>query len=166
MKPAAIYVLLGGLTGPDGYADSRGMIDLAARLRQFARVETYPWSDEMIAAQHIRALPADQVVIVIGYSGGGSRATWLAGQIYPRKINLLVAYDPSPWWQMTPLRDNVEKAICYHNQAPLMFGLGGAYLSGHPEHIENVEIAEQHLAVDYDESLHQKTIEAVKAAVA
>ncbi len=103
--------------------------------------------------------------VLIGYSGGGSRATWVAGAVYPRPIKLLVAYDPSPWWQMTPLRDNVERALCYHNNAPLMFGLGGGQLTG-AAHIENTEISEQHLAVDYDPNLHAHTVEAVRETVA
>ena len=49
---------------------------------------------------------------------------------------------------MTPLRDNVQHALCYHNNAPLMFGLGGG------------------LAVDYDPNLHARTLEAVRKAAA
>jgi hypothetical protein len=156
-----IFVLLGGLYGPDGEADSHGMVDLAERLKPYGKVTTHFWSNFESVAAAIKQLPADVSSILIGYSGGGSRATWVAGAVYPRPIKLLVAYDPSPWWQMTPLRDNVQRALCYHNNAPLMFGLGGGQLTG-AAHIENTEISEQHLAVDYDQNLHARTIDAVR----
>lgn len=159
-----IFVLLGGLFGPDGAADSRGMIALGKQLAQFAPVTTMYWSDYARAIAAIKSAPAEDVVILIGYSGGGSRVTWVAGAVAPRPIKLLVAYDPSPSWQMTPLKGNVERALCYHNDAPMMFGLGGAELAG--KQVENVEIAEQHLAVQFDQALHARTIEAVKEAAA
>jgi pimeloyl-ACP methyl ester carboxylesterase len=160
-----IIVLLGGLFGPDGSVDSRGMIDLAARLKPFGGVTVVYWSSYETAISQILATPKDDPIILVGYSGGGSRATWVAGAVYPRPIKLLVAYDPSPSWQMTPLKTNVERALCYHNNTPLMLGLGGGEITG-VAHIENIEIAEQHLALQYDESLHQRTIAAVKEAAA
>lgn len=161
---AHIYVLLGGLFGPDRAADSRGIIKFAERLKPFGNVSVLYWSDYEKVIGQIKELPEDVPVILIGYSGGGSRATWVAGAVHPRPIKLLVAYDPSPSWQMTPLARNVERALCYRNSSPLMLGLGGGALHG--ASVENVEIAKQHLAVQYDQTLHQRTIAAVKQAVA
>jgi pimeloyl-ACP methyl ester carboxylesterase len=164
-QQAHIFVLRGGLVGPDGAIDSIGMDQLAERLKEFGHVTTLFWNDFGYAIQMIKHLLEDDKIIIIGYSGGGSRATWVAGAVYPSKIKLVVAYDPSPWWQMAPLKDNVEKAICYHNNAPLMFGLGGGHLTGHENYLENVEIAEQHLTVQFDRRLHERTIAAVRAVV-
>lgn len=155
-----IYILLGGMTGPDGWIDSRGMISLGKSLEPYGTVVVRTWSQYPKVIKEIKKLPKDDKVILIGYSGGGSRATWVAGAVYPRTIDLLIAYDPSPSWQMTHIRDNVKKAINYHNNSPLMFGLGGGIIKG--KHIENVEIAEQHLAVQFDSHLHQRTIREVK----
>ena len=67
-----------------------------------------------------------------------------------------MAYDPSPRWQMEPLKGNVTKAVCYHNNWPLMFGLGGGQLTG--PNVETVEVSEQHLLVQYDNTLHGRTL--------
>jgi|SRR5215831_5815762 len=158
-----IYVLLGGLYGPDGAVDSGGMIDLARRLKPYGTVEIRFWSDYERVIHEIVLLPKDEHVILVGFSGGGSRATWVAGAVNPREIALLVAYDPSPRWQMTPLHANVLKAICYHNNSPLMFGLGGGHLQG--RQVTEVDIGEQHLLVQYDERLHTMTINAIKETV-
>ena len=46
---------------------------------------------------------------------------------------------------------------------PLMLGLGGAQLRG--QSVENIPISQQHLAVQFDESLHQKTIAEIEKLV-
>ena len=109
-----VYVLLGGFAGADGYMDSSGMLLLARRIAWIPHtwVESYNWADWVTAANRIWALPTkDTRVAVIGYSGGGSRATWLANSILHKKIDLVVTYDPSPAWQMQNLPPNVKKAI-------------------------------------------------------
>src|SRR2546427_712487 len=60
----------------------------------------------------------------------------------------------APWCRS--LGKNVAKAICYCNTMPLMLGLGGAQLRG--QSVETVPISQQHLAVPFDASLHQRTI--------
>ena len=57
---------------------------------------------------------------------------------------------------MSSLGPNVAKAICYCNSSPRMLGLGGAQLRG--QAVETVPISEQHLAVQFDQSLHKRTI--------
>jgi hypothetical protein len=97
--------------------------------------------------------------ILIGYSGGGFAITQIAEQLNanaPRRIDLLIAYDPSPAWSMKSLGKNVAKAICYCNRRPLMLGLGGAQLRG--KSVETVPISQQHPAVQFDENLHKRTI--------
>lgn len=156
-----VFILLGGLEGLDGYVDSTGMLLLAEDLKKLpgVTVATYPWSHWSEIG-----FSGPGKVALIGYSGGGSRATWLAAQ--RGVIDLLVAYDPSPKWQMKPLRENVKKAICYHNTNPEMYvpfigSLGGGELTG-IENIVTIDIAEQHLLVQANQELHAKTIAAVK----
>jgi hypothetical protein len=72
----------------------------------------------------------------------------------------------------------VKKALCYHNTQPMMYmpGIGslggGELVSRTPGRggdaaaspaIENLDIAEQHFLVQVDQSLHQRTFEAVRA---
>jgi hypothetical protein len=117
-------------------------------------------------------LPKDDIVIVIGYSGGGAKATWLAngyfGGSYPKdalprpQIDLMILYDPSPTWSMMPIQDNVKRAICYRNVTPLFFGLGGGVLVGNNTQIDTIDIFEHHWLVQMDSMLHQRTIAEVK----
>jgi hypothetical protein len=96
---------------------------------------------------------------VVGYSGGGSRATWLANSVLHKPIDLMVTYDPSPSWQMQNLPPNVKKAITYQNQVPF-FSLGGGVLTG--PNVTRLLIAEQHLVVQFDERLHRITLQAIE----
>jgi hypothetical protein len=172
-----IYVLLGGVAdgffglpnGWDGVVDSAGMEALADRLKAVAGVKlvaTYDWGDWDHCINPIVANHGVDKIAVIGYSGGGSRATYLSDDLYYKKpisyIDLMVLYDPSPSWQMNPIGGNVRKAICYHNTNPMMLGLGGGQLTGTAP-ITTIDIAEQHLLVQADQKLHQRTIAAVSA---
>ena len=157
-----VYVLLGGFMGVDGYVDSDGMLLLAGRIATipYTWVETYPWASWITAANRIWGRSAkDCKVAVVGYSGGGSRATWLANSVLHKTIDLMVTYDPSPKWQMQNLPPNVKKAITYQNQIPFAFGLGGGELTG--PNVERYMVAEDHLAVQFDERLHQITLQAI-----
>lgn len=152
--------LLGGFFGPDGWVLSRGMLVLADQLNAIpgVTVTSYSWSE------WDNVTLTDDTNCVIGYSGGGSRATWLANAD-DVSIDLMVLFDPSPAWQMQPIGANVKRAICFYNNAPMMFGLGGGVLAtikGGPV-IETVEISEQHLFVQLDQSLRDQTIAAVRA---
>ncbi len=154
-----VFILLGGLVGLDGYAVSPGILMLAHRLEAFGEVKTYTWGSQREVRERIANLGPDEKVVLIGYSGGGFAITEVADELNRReghKVDLLIAYDPSPAWSMRSLGNNVAKAICYCNSSPLMLGLGGAQLRG--QSVEVVPISQQHLAVQFDESLHKRTI--------
>jgi hypothetical protein len=175
-----IYILLGGVAdgffglpdGWDGVVDSAGMEALANSLKTVRGVKlvaTYDWGDWDHCIDPIVANKGADKIAVIGYSGGGSRATYLADTLYYKKpmanIDLMVLYDPSPSWQMEPIGANVKSALCYHNTDPMMFGLGGGVLTDTDSSvpITTIDIAEQHLLVQADQKLHQRTIAAVSA---
>jgi pimeloyl-ACP methyl ester carboxylesterase len=173
-----VFLLLGGLVGADGTVTSAGMFHLASMLRALpdTTVTTYNWNKWPDAYRAILANQGKAKIVVIGYSGGGSRATWLANMPSKPKIDLMVHYDPSPRWQMKPIGINVKKALCYHNTRPMMWvpgigSLGGGELVANvtaddvlaTPAIETVDIAEQHFLVQVDQSLHQRTVEAVRS---
>lgn len=149
-----VTLILGGIAGPDGFFDSAGMLLLVPQLNKIGcAVQILPWTEWQNTAPDTR--------VVIGFSGGGSRATYLR-----RPYDLLVLYDPSPAWQMQPIYQGVKRCLCYHNTAPDMYvpfigHLGGGVAVGHQ--VETIDIAEQHLLVQADLHLHARTIEAVKA---
>ena len=175
-----VFLLLGGLVGADGTVTSAGMFHLARMLRALpdTTVTTYSWNNWPDAYRAILANQGKAKIVVIGYSGGGSRATWLANMPSKPQIDLMVHYDPSPRWQMKPIGINVKKALCYHNTQPLMWvpgigSLGGGELVANvtaddvlaTPAIETVDIAEQHFLVQVDQSLHQRTVDAVRSLV-
>jgi pimeloyl-ACP methyl ester carboxylesterase len=177
-----VYLLLGGLVGTDGTVTSAGMFHLATMLRALpdTTVTTYNWNSWPDAYRAILANQGKAKIVVIGYSGGGSRATWLANMAAKPQIDLMVNYDPSPRWQMKPIGANVKKALCYRNTQPMMWvpgigSLGGGELTASAANrasdvlaapaIETVDIAEQHFLVQVDQSLHQRTVEAVRSLV-
>ena len=179
VKSVQVYLLLGGLVGSDGSVTSAGMFQLAEKLRALPRtkVRTYTWDKWVEAYKAILANEGKGKIVVMGYSGGGSRATWLANMPSKPQIDLMVNYDPSPKWQMKSIGSNVKRALCFHNTKPMMWipgvgALGGGQLvgnvpgfgsrSGHGR-IETINIAEQHMLVQVDQSLHERTIEAVGA---
>jgi hypothetical protein len=111
MTKAHAFLLLGGLEGIDGFVDSAGMEALIPMLSAIGVPTTmHTWDKWQDALPEMRALPADCKTIVIGYSGGGSRATWVANsarwavnRLERSPIHLMVLYDPSPSWQMEPV---------------------------------------------------------------
>ena len=159
-----VYLLLGGLQGKDGWVTSAGMFGLRASLAELpdVTVTTYDWPSYKKVAADIALLPKDDIVIVIGYSGGGAKATWLANLRSKPQIDLMVLYDPSPPWGMQVIGPNVKRALCYCNVTPAFFGLGGGVLRGRDTHVETVKIYEQHMLVQIDQTLHRRTIEEVK----
>jgi hypothetical protein len=178
-KPIRVYILLGGLAGPDGIVTSAGMFQLAKMLLTLpnTQVTTYTWDKWRQAYKAIRTNEGRAKIVIIGYSGGGSRATWLANMPSKPQIDLLISYDPSPQWQMKPVGDNVKKALIFHNintmWLPGLGHLGGGQLVGEARHnpgitvhapsIETINIAEQHMLVQIDRTLHRRSLEAVRS---
>lgn len=161
-----VYLLLGGLQGKDGWVTSAGMYGLRSSLAALpdVTVTTYDWPSYKKVAADIALLPQDEIVIVIGYSGGGAKATWLANMPAKPHIDLMIVYDPSPSWGMQVIGPNVKRAICYCNVTPAFFGLGGGVLRGRGTDVETIKVYEQHMLVQVDETLHQRTIQEVKNA--
>jgi hypothetical protein len=159
-----VYLLLGGLQGKDGWVTSAGMYRLRSSLAELpdVTVTTYDWPSYKKVAADIALLPKDDIVVVIGYSGGGAKATWLANLPSKPRIDLMVLYDPSPPWGMQVIGPNVKRALCYCNVTPVFFGLGGGVLRGRDTQVETVKIYEQHMLVQVDQTLHQRTIKEVK----
>ena len=160
---ARVYILLGGFVGADGYATSAGMFGLQSMLAALPNVTclTYQWAAFERAAVDMAFQPITTKIVVIGYSGGGSRATWLANLSSKPRVNLMICYDPSPRWQMKSLKGtNVERAISYHNLTPMFLGLGGGVLVG-PQ-VETVDISQNHMMVQFNATLHAKTVEEVR----
>jgi hypothetical protein len=162
MTKVRVFVLLGGLVGPDGSLFSRGMIDLARRINQFPNTEcTYHyWTSYKSVQAKLKALPEETITAVVGYSGGGSRLSWISAP-----VDLGVGYDPSPASEIYSVK-NYNRVLCYHNQLPnYLFGfrLGGGFYLG--KHVEVTEISMNHMMVQYAEELHARTLKAISSVI-
>jgi hypothetical protein len=173
MNDIRIYLLLGGFFGWDGVVTSAGMYGLKKRLEAAVdkvTVRVYNW-DKYREASRDAYLLNDSKTVFVGYSGGGWAEALACNYVTPR-VDLLIAYDPSPWWKLKQpeamLHINVRRAITYQNKRrsfPSPYGyLGGGVLlagSSGPE-IERVPIDENHAMVQFDSKLHDRTIEEVR----
>lgn len=142
------------------------MFELTQPLKDLGcEVEVYSWSSYLTAEVDMNANASKQIV-VIGYSGGGSRATWIKA-----RIDLMVLYDPSPRWQMEPIGPNVKAVMSYQNPnatLPSPFGMlgGGVAVAGkNGPGIKVAEININHAKVQFDASLHARTVALVKSLV-
>ena len=158
------FMLLGGMTGSawEAYVPgvNTGMLGLRDRIAAMGvPVTVYPWGSYVQADADISAWKGKSVVPC--YSGGASRGTYLKST-----VDLLVGYDPSPSYQVDPLRSNVRRAVCYKNLTPLFFGLGGGVYRLAADNkttaLTTITVSEQHLAVQYDRDLHAHTLAAIR----
>lgn len=174
-------ILMGGLLGADGYVDSEGMeylgkmlVDQGVIAKENLSIFTFMhYQDEAESwiSGHVAAHSTSDKLVLIGYSGGGSRGTYLTRAMGNYQFDLFVAYDPSPKWQMLPVGPNVKNVLLYYNSDPKLYvpflgSLGGGVITAVDQtrtHIETVTIAQEHLLVQENSTLHARTIAAIKA---
>lgn len=168
-----VYLLMGGIFGIDRFVDSGGMYGLKDILvKNGVVVNVYGWDQYQETEQHIMATrwDAGDKCILVGYSGGGSRATYVARDMPGKDFDLIVGYDPSPARQVLPFGNNVRKAVCFHNKdtsmtIPFIGTLGGGEYTcpARPGIVTTIEIDENHMLVQEDQSLHDYTAMAIAA---
>lgn len=160
------YVIRGGLWGPDGVATSRGMDGLTYALNQIDGVyaDAWNWTNWQRTLASIDAQRTIIKIVLIGYSGGGMMCPFFV-RMATRRIALAIGYDPSPKGQIKEFTGNLDRGICYYNDHPMFLGLGGglftAQVHGAPS-IDIVRISQSHLMVQFNQTLHARTIAEVK----
>jgi pimeloyl-ACP methyl ester carboxylesterase len=156
-KPARVFVFY----GQGGIVTSPGMLALANQVKALDRqnvVTTHNWDDYGSAVAIIRKLPHDVPVVLIGYSLGAGVTTYISNSLPNRRIDLIVAYDPSIWQPQQRAGPNVKRLLLYRN--------GGLDLWGHARipgaMVETTEVVMFHLAVQFSERLHSMTLAAIR----
>jgi hypothetical protein len=161
--------------GQGGVMTSGGMAALANRvyaIDEVLSVSAHGWADYHEVAASIGREPPETKIVEIGYSLGANAVTWLAGGAYgarkPRRVDLMILYDPTvglhlgPWVlvpaSVSPIGDNVARALLYHNSGPAVWGK--AIPSGMTEQID---VWTPHELLDWDERLHQRTLAEIRA---
>lgn len=152
------------------------MIGLQSQLQQQIpgiEAHRYLWGSFAKYCRDAQLTPRGTKLVLIGYSGGGMSETYLAQNKYCKnvKIDLLIAYDPSPSWNMQRLGYNVKDALCYCNTMkmwipPFFMGsraIGGGQLKGPT--VRKIMIRQLHLAVQYNQVLHNRTVWEVKQLI-
>lgn len=173
-----IYVLLGGIGpgGADGWVTSAGLWHFTSTLQGLGNVKTYTWGNwGQVRYDIMTATKPGDKNIVIGFSGGGSRATYLAFPFYGEEtaeVDLMILWDPSPSWEMYQIYPNVKQVINFYNTKPMMWvpfigSLGGGQVMLHQDNkttkVTVNTIAIQHMLVQLSSTVHSKTFEYVKA---
>lgn len=154
--------------GQYGWTFSQGVDALTIRLRQVPKVLATVWNhsaqQSMVAQiRHER----DMRIAIVGYSLGARDAPQSA-RLAGRDIDLLIGIDPSRW-SLTPVPDNVKKAICFYNAQPgfslayWLMGAGAAKYTG-GDQVENLPAYGQvHLGMDWDQQIWARVISEVTA---
>ncbi len=144
------------LMGQGGRVTSPGMVSLASRL---PNATVHSWDDGDVIPG-VNTWPSK--VAIVGFSLGAN-ALGHIGAHARREIDLGVAYDPS---RLSPLVANgvqsapqFKRLICFQNVGAWFFG-GSGYLGNN---VETIKVNTFHLAIQFDESLHARTISAIKA---
>ena len=154
---ARIYVIYGQ---GDAFT-SGGMVQLAARIRSTwpkAKVTEHVWRTGIAAiVPDIKAQALDEKIILVGYSLGANDVTMIANRAGLRTIDLAVCYDPSVKGVVEQPGQNIKRLLLYHNVS--VEPIGHAIFTG--SMVERSDIQTSHLAVDYSEELHQKTLAAI-----
>jgi pimeloyl-ACP methyl ester carboxylesterase len=166
-----VYMLLGGMFGPDGVVlapiENSGMIVMQAQLKNMGcdiRVET--WDNWMRFLSMIGPESAGDKNILIGYSGGGTRATWLAskdvhGHTKPH-IDLMILIDPSPSYQMHAVGKNVKHVLLIHNNFPGIYGGGDLVINDHTPPVHRIDVSAPHLMVPELPQVQEAVLSAVR----
>lgn len=148
--------------GQGGALTSPGMYVLGSRIKAARKnVAYFSARRPDLVEQAIRDINEKARVAIIGYSLGANYATWVADAVYPREIELIVAYDPTVNAPIKPLRENVKRAICYRQTGYILTSalFGRGVLVG-PQ-VEIVNTTNDHLLVQFDEALHRRTLAAL-----
>lgn len=107
------------LEGLGGDYTSQGCVQMANTMSTWPgyKVNLRSWSDWGRAAKAISETPKDVPVMVVGYSNGGSMATYVP-YTCGRVIQKLIGLDPTVWIPPKVLPTNVMQAICLKNVNP------------------------------------------------
>lgn len=171
-----VICLWGGVYSFDGIVTSAGIAILQRQLAQLPGTEVtgYAWASWPQVADRIRGLPDQERVVIVGYSGGGWRATSIANDLLAKGgghtlIDLMILLDPSPsWWMNDPscwIHANVKRAICFQN-GQKFFGLGAGVLHNMPSRLAPIEVVPinmNHLAVQFDAAIRKRVVSEVAA---
>ena len=120
----------------------------------------YNWNEDRYILESLDHTPP-MVLIMIGFSLGAHTCTRIPTARPRRTFELIVGFDPSRLAKLEPVPSNVQRAICFYNPDAWIFG--GRKYTGH--NVENHQIGDPHLLVDWDSNLWNSAIAAVNDTI-
>lgn len=166
-----MYGLIGG-PFPYGLYYSAGLDVLAGKIRALdPNVEVLPtfgFSEWKKIAKDILAQPNETRVVIFGHSMGANQTTAAAAALNGRRVDLIVAFDPTFWYPSADLGANVQRAIWFHGTnflSPVGHGKLRAG-SGFSGKFEKIDVDDRHETIDDNMKLHSIVIDAVRSLIA
>jgi pimeloyl-ACP methyl ester carboxylesterase len=162
-----MYGLIGG-PFPYGLNYSGGLDVLANKIRalgeNFEVPPTFGFGQWRKIADDIRRQPDTTRVVIYGHSMGANLATSAARRA-KRRVDLLVAFDPTVWYPIAELGANVARAVSFQGTSFLSVVGHGALRagSGFEGKLEKLNVADRHELIDDNEELHAFVLDAVRA---
>ncbi len=156
---ARIYVMYGQF----GWITSIGMANLANRiagLNPDCPVTTHSWKYPSEINIDITKLGLKVPIILVGYSLGANSVT-IAASAIKRDIALGICYDPSVLGIIRQPTPNIKRLLLYHNTSNEPWG----HLVFYGPQVEQTNLSTWHLAVCFNEGLHQRTLAAIKQVI-
>jgi hypothetical protein len=159
MKPHTV-LLRGGIWGWDGPTSSAGIDKLADLIEPLGPTYVFNWSNWRDPLNVINGLKDAAIVVLIGYSGGGMMVPWLCKRTI-HVVDLAIGMDPSPREQVDNQVVRAKEVICYYNESPMFFGLGGGKYANRDQTVRT--ISQNHLNVQWNRDIWNEIVADVKA---
>lgn len=160
------------LEGLGGDVTSPGVITMANRINTWPGLKAIVsnWSDWQAAAARLSALAPTDKACIVGYSNGGSLATYVTAQ--GMRIDLLFGLDATIWIPPKAIPASVAKAICFWNVNPFssLPPVGHARYTladgNNKTKLLTRKIYNSHMTVDTDPKIQDAVYQACKDAQA
>jgi alpha-beta hydrolase superfamily lysophospholipase len=161
-----MYGLIGG-PFPYGFYYSGGLDVLAKKIRalgaNYEVLPTFSFSEWRKIAKDIRRQPDETKIVIYGHSMGANLTTAAASRA-KRRVDLVVAFDPTVWYPIDDLGANVQHAISFHGTSAFSL-VGHGRLKGgdgFKGKLEKLSVGDRHEVIDDNEKLHAVVLDAVR----
>jgi alpha-beta hydrolase superfamily lysophospholipase len=161
-----MYGLIGG-PFPYGLYYSAGLDVLANKLRgigqQVVVSPTLDWSQWRKIVRDIKQHPVETRIVIYGHSMGANKLTAVSNALGTRRVDIVVAFDPTIWYPIPRVGPNVKHVIWFrgknlfsvagHGQLKLSSDFNGKF--------EKFDTRDRHDKIDDSKEFHKTVIHAV-----
>lgn len=155
----ALYGLLGG-PFPFGIYYSAGLDALSKRLSTISsEVEILPsfgWTEWRHIVRDIGNQSEKTRIVMYGHSMGANQLPLIASRAWPRKIDLIAAFDPTIWYPIPSVRENVKNLIWFRGISFLSIAGHGRMKVSKPftGKFTRIDLGQRHEKIDDNKKAH------------